>query len=160
MLKIKPFKQSPSFCGPACLKMIFGYYGVNVTEKAIGMVAKTTLEHGTGKKGIFKAAKHFGFTASVKDNTTIDDLKSFSNKKLGVIVDYYKVDSEPDSHYAVLLDVTKTHVVILDPEDGQTHRLTRTYFDRVWFGFTGSVIDKKGFYRRRCYLILPKKRLH
>lgn len=157
MLVIHPSKQTPSFCGPACLQMIFRYYGIHATQKVIGKAAGTTLSRGTGKNGLFKAAKHFGFTIEQHNNVSINQLRKWNQQKIPVMLDYYKVDEEPDTHYSVLLDITKSEIVLIDPEDARIHRLMINYFERVWFGFAGTIMEKKNFYLRRCYIITPKK---
>lgn len=156
LLKVKAFKQLPSFCGPACLQKIFHYYGVEASQKEIAKVAGTTLSVGTGKRGIFKAAKFFGFKAQQFNDVKLSQLRKWNQKGIPVMLDYYKVDARPDTHYSVLLDITKNKVTYLDPEDAKIHRVTTTYFERVWFGFKDTKLHRKNFYHRRAYVITPQ----
>lgn len=43
MLPIKPLKKEKDYyCGPACLKMVFDYYGVIKTQKEWARLSGTT----------------------------------------------------------------------------------------------------------------------
>ena len=78
MIKIKPYKQSANYlCGPASLKMILSYYGVNKSEKIIAEQTNTTSKTGCALQSLIKYAKKLGFRAYFKDNFSIYSIERF-----------------------------------------------------------------------------------
>ena len=60
MLSVKPFRETlnSGMCGPASLKIIFAYYGVDKTEKELFRVCGADKNIGTDDKGLKRAAGH------------------------------------------------------------------------------------------------------
>ncbi len=159
MIKLKPFRQTPGFCGPASLKMVMDYYGVSVSETEIAKVAGATQEKGTSIGGLIKAAKHFGFNALLKRNSSLVDLSYFIKKKIPVIVDWF---SEDDGHYSVVVDVDKNNVVLMDPALRKLliyirrRKFSKETFLRIWFDFPGKFIkNPKDLVLRLMLVITP-----
>lgn len=162
MINLKPFRETPGLCGPASLKMIMDYYGVFVSEAEIARVAGATRGKGTSAKGLAKAAKHFGFKTSLKENSALMDLEYFVNKKIPVIVDWF---SEDDGHYSVVVDIDGRNITLMDPQLRKILIFIRrrvmplkTFF-RVWFDFPGNYIKRPNdLVLRRMIVITPQKR--
>ncbi len=72
MIKLKPFKQSKGYCGPACLKMVLSFYGIEKSEKELAILTKTNRIGGCSEDNIIKTAKMFGFDSYVKQNFSIN----------------------------------------------------------------------------------------
>lgn len=66
MIKLKPFRQTPGYCGPASLKMVLDYYGFSMGEKELAELSDMTLEKGTSAEDLAKAAKRLGFNVFLK----------------------------------------------------------------------------------------------
>ena len=75
MLNIKPFMQKSGYCGPASLKMILNFYGLNKTEKELAKLTGASKSKGVGAEGILKAARKLGFKGFYKDFSSFDDIK-------------------------------------------------------------------------------------
>ncbi len=136
MLKVKPFKQKPSLCGPASLKMVLEYFGVHKSEKELGKLAGTTLAKGTSAEGLVKAARKLGFRAEKKDFATLGDIRrEVVQKKTPVIVDWFSGD---DGHYSVVMGIDKENIYLQDPELGHLRTLRLETFRRVWFDFSSA----------------------
>jgi ABC-type bacteriocin/lantibiotic exporter with double-glycine peptidase domain len=133
MLKLKPYRQKPCFCGPASLKMVLEYYGVDKTEDELGRMAKTTIEDGTRGRRILNAARKLGFHGFVRDHCGIDDLRRWVvDKKVPVIVNWFSTD---EGHYSVCVEVTDKMVYLMDPEIPGIKRFDHDTFLNVWFDF-------------------------
>lgn len=54
MLKVKPFQETlhSDMCGPASLKIVLDYYGINKTEKELAKIARWKKGLGIDDKGI------------------------------------------------------------------------------------------------------------
>jgi ABC-type bacteriocin/lantibiotic exporter with double-glycine peptidase domain len=50
-------------CGPACLKIVFAYFGRQVSEKQIAKACRSSSRSGTTGTNLVKGAKKFGFGA-------------------------------------------------------------------------------------------------
>jgi len=134
-------------CGPASLKMVFEYYGIEKLEGEIAKLCSATQELGTDEQGIKKAAESLGFTVKVKNNSTLEDIQTWLDKKVPVIVNWFtrgRLDYDEskiaDGHYSVVVGLDSKFVYIQDPEIGKLRKVTRDDFMKVWFDFTGKYI--------------------
>lgn len=150
ILNVKPYQETlgGGLCGPASLKMVFDYYGVVKTEKELAQMCPTTKELGTDDKGIKKAAENLGFVVEIKNNSTLEDLQTWLDKKVPVIVDWFtrgRMDDNDskiaDGHYSVVVGLDKKYIYLQDPEIGKIRKMTRSDFMKVWFDFSGEYIS-------------------
>ncbi|MDD5144832.1 MAG: cysteine peptidase family C39 domain-containing protein [Candidatus Pacebacteria bacterium] len=161
MIKLKPFRQTPGLCGPAALKMVMDYYGISVSEGEIAKRAGSTRENGTSIEGLMKAARYFGFKTFTKTACSLGDLRYFMKKGIPVIVDWF---SEDDGHYSVVVDVTKTKVILMDPElrkfliYARRREIPCDKFMRIWFDYKGDYIKRsKDMVLRLILVVTPFK---
>lgn len=150
MIKLKHFRQTPAFCGPASLKMVLNFYGVSVSEEDLVKLSGATPKKGTSLKGLIKAAKHYKFHTYSKTNGTLVDLKRFVKKGIPIIVDWF---SEDDGHYSVVVDIDKNSIILMDPEKGH-YKMTLEKFERVWFDFPGDFIKSPKDIILRLFLVV------
>ena len=155
MIKLKPFRQTPGLCGPASLKMVLDYYGVSVSEQELARLAGSSKEKGTSVSGLIKAAKRLGFDAFVKKNSSLDDLRHFTEKKIPVIVDWF---FEDDGHYSVVADIDKNNITLIDPSLKRgIRKFSNEKFLRIWFDFPGKYSkDSKEVILRLVLVVVPK----
>ncbi len=151
MLKIKPYKQSAYYlCGPASLKMILSYYGVDKSEKIIAKQTSTTSKIGCAHQNLIKYAKKLGFKAYFKDNFSIKNLESLINKKIPVIIDWFSLKGE--GHYSVIIGITDNKIIYIDPYDGKIMKIHKQDFLFRWFDFIGFP-SKKSLVLRRVIVV-------
>jgi predicted double-glycine peptidase len=150
LLPVKSFQETlhAGMCGPASLKMVLAYYGVEKTEEELAKLCGTDPELGTSEEGIKRAAESLGFKVEVKNNSTFDDIRSWLDKKVPVIVNWFTrgridyPDSEvPDGHLSVVVGLDDEYIYLQDPEIGKLRKITRDDFMKVWFDFTGEYIN-------------------
>lgn len=154
MLKIKPFRQQSGLCGPATLKMVLSYYGVDKTEAAIAKGTDCDPELGVEAGRMLGYARELGFDGYIKDESTLEDLEQLVVKKeIPVIVDWF---SEDDGHYSVVVDLDSENVYLLDPEIGHVRALRRAKFFRVWFDFPGEFIKSQDDLTIRRMIVITK----
>ena len=149
LLPVKPFQETlhQSMCGPASLKMVFDYYGIEKSELELAKLAGTTDDLGTDDQGIKKAAEELGFKVEIKNNSTFKDIQGWLDKKVPVIVNWFTrgradyEDSEvADEHYSVVVRLDQEFIYIQDPEIGKLRKIEKEDFMKVWFDFTGEYI--------------------
>lgn len=155
MLKIKPFRQKSGLCGPATLKMIFSYYGIDKTEAVIAKETDCDPELGVEAGRMLTYARDLGFDGYIQDESTLENLERLVVKEeIPVIVDWF---SEDDGHYSIVVDIDSENVYLLDPEIGYVRAMRRVKFFRVWFDFPGDFLRSKNDLTIRRMIVILKK---
>ncbi|MBI3337360.1 MAG: C39 family peptidase [Candidatus Staskawiczbacteria bacterium] len=147
-LKVKPFREtSGGYCGPASLKILLSYYGLNKTEKELAKLCRTKKDLGTSNEGIKNAAEKLGFKVKIKTESSFKDIEIWLKKGVPVIVDWFTRgradynDSEvADGHYSVVAGLDGKFIYLQDPELGKIRKIKREDFMIVWFDFKGQYI--------------------
>ena len=149
MLDVKPFQETlhAGMCGPASLKIVLGYYGLEKTEQELAELSGATSELGTDDQGITKAAESLGFKTLIKNEADFNDIADWLKKGVPVIVNWftrgradYDDSSVADGHYSVIVGLDDEFICLQDPEIGGMRKITRDYFLKVWFDFAGKHI--------------------
>ena len=149
LLPVKPFQETlfKSMCGPASLKMVFDYYGIEKSEEEIATLAETTEDLGTDDQGIKKAAEGLDFKVEIKSEASFEDIQNYLDKKIPVIVNWFtrgRIDYDdsqvPDGHYSVVVGLDDEFIYLQDPEIGKLRKIEKSDFMKVWFDFTGEYI--------------------
>lgn len=162
LLPIKPFQETlhQNMCGPATLKMIFDYYGIEKSETEITKMCGAKEGLGVDGKGIKQAAESLGLKVEIKNNSTFEDIQYWLNKKVPIIVNWFTRgradydDSEvADGHYSPVVGLDDENIYIQDPEIGKLRKINRDDFMKVWFDFTGKYINPKELIIRQLIAI-------
>lgn len=144
-LKIVEQKQS-STCGPAALRILLSYFGIDKSEAYLSRLCKTTEKFGTHPKMLVSALRKSGFktkSGSWGNKKSCWKILSYwiNKRELPVIVDWF---SQTDGHYSVVIRLTKTRIWLADPEPRpKKERVRKLHWDdffRVWFDFEGDYI--------------------
>lgn len=145
-LNIRPFQETlhADMCGPASLKIVLGYYGIDKTEKELTDIVAIVDGIGWCDKDIASVAEHLGFKVEIKKESSLDDIEKWLKKGMPVIVDWFTrgrkdyPDSEvADGHYSVVMGLDDKYIYLQDPEIGGERKIARDDFMKVWFDFTG-----------------------
>ena len=149
LLDVIPYEQqSKGYCGPACLKMVLGYYGIIKEEEELAELAGCTPRHGVSGEGLLEAAQYYGLEGKIQDNSSMEDLReAVMDKKIPVIVDWFSLMLDEtgyysDGHYSVVVGLDTANVYFIDPEIGQQRSLKRRIFRRLWFDFSGDYLQE------------------
>ncbi len=131
MIKLKPFKQSKGYCGPASLKMVLSAYGINRSENYLAIFTKCSRERGCDDEDIVRAAKEFGFKGYAKQNSSIKEVKQLVKKGIPVIVEWFS--PEEAGHYSVVVGFEKDKIILADPHFGEIKKHKIKWFEERWF---------------------------
>lgn len=162
MLKLKPFQETlnASMCGPASLKIILDYYGVEKSEKELAKLCKYDKDLGVDDEGIKRAAESLGFKVKIKNQSSFKDIEKWLDKKAPVIVDWftrgrqdYSESEVADGHYSVVAGLDDRCIYLQDPEIGKIRKIKRDDFLKVWFDFKGEHIKPKELIIRQIIVI-------
>ena len=145
-LKMKPFLQTADLCGPACLKIIAGYFGREYEEAEIAKLCETKAPYGTDHVPLVRGARALGAKAHGFANGTIAELRHFVLKKrLPVLIGWWsgphrtvrEVRQDPkkdDGHYSAVYHLTDKHIYLMNPERKRgRHRMEIRKFLDKWY---------------------------
>lgn len=118
-----PFhKQETRYsCVPACLRMIFGSFGVDITEGDLRERCDCTPYYGTDALMAVDAARQFGFSGTAKHTLTLEELRTvvIAGQHPIAFVDLNPIDGIEDIHTLVVVTVSQYEVSVLDPLKGE-----------------------------------------
>ncbi|KKT26781.1 MAG: hypothetical protein UW11_C0006G0047 [Parcubacteria group bacterium GW2011_GWA2_43_9b] len=162
ILDIKPFQEKLyySYCGPATLKILFSYYGIDKTEKELAKISGWNKVLGIDDMGMKKAAEKLGFKVEIKNNSSYKDIQGWLKKGIPVIVNWftrgrndYPESETADGHYSVVAGLDDKFIYLQDPEVGKLRKIKRYDFMRVWFDFKGDYIKPNELIVRQIIVI-------
>lgn len=166
MIQITPFKQTDdSRCGAACLKMIFSYYNKEVSEQVLCDTMGLTYANGCTDIQMKATAELYGFNCYIKNNSSIEDLKYWTDNHIPVIVDWFcpgyleDPSSMPNGHSSIVVEVDTDYVYLLDPALDVIRPILHADFMRVWFDWRHDPYIQKweDLVLRQMMIILPSK---
>jgi len=162
MLKVRPFQETlnSGYCGPASLKIVLSYYGIEKTEKELAKLCKVKKDLGANDKGIRNVAEKLGFKVKIKNNSSFKDIEAWLKKSVPVIVDWftrgrndYQESETADGHYSVVIGLDDKFIYLQDPEIGRIRKIKRYDFMRVWFDFKGDYLKSNELIIRQIIAI-------
>ena len=166
LLRVRPFQETlrGGYCGPASLKIVLDYYGIQKSEKEIAERCGRDSELGTNDISIKRVAKSYGFNVEIKNKANFADIQEWLNKEVPVIVNWftrgrkdYNNSEVPDGHYSVVVGLNNKNIYLQDPEIGAMRTIKKDDFLRVWFDFKSDHITSwKDMIIRQLIAIYPK----
>lgn len=162
ILKVKPFQETlyADMCGPASLKIVLDYYGVDKTEKELAKMSGWKKGLGIDDKGIKQTAEKLGFKVIIKSNSNFKDIQRWLDREVPVIVNWfsrgrndYPESETADGHYSVAVGLDDKFIYLQDPETGKMRKIKKDDFMRVWFDFKGSYLKPKDLIIRQIIAI-------
>jgi len=133
------YQEIDYYCGPACLEMVFDYYGEDISQFEIADVARTIgePEYSTYTDELRRAA-HFsnistsmgdempenitgytlrklGYAAFEAHDMDLTQLKNFVDQDRPLILLMWYREGSPYGHYRVVTGYNETHVFLHDP---------------------------------------------
>jgi predicted double-glycine peptidase len=160
MIKFKIFEQTKTgYCGPAALRAILNFYGLKISEQALGRKSKTSIKEGTDPENLITAVKSFGWHGFWKENATVSDIRYFLKQGKPVLVDWFSLYGEHyEGHYSVIIGMDNQYIFLADPEIGRIRKVLKEAFKKVWFDFEGPHIkNAKRLYFEWMLVPSPKK---
>lgn len=165
ILPIQPFQETlnAGMCGPASLKIVLAYYGIEKSEKELHSLCETNSELGTNEQGLKRVAELLGMRVKIINESSFEEIEKWLNRNIPVIVNWFTrgradyTDSDvADGHYSVVMGLDDENIYLQDPEIGSMRILDREDFLTVWFDFIGKTI-KSNELRIRQIIVIYKK---
>ena len=151
LLLVNPFRETlgGSYCGPASLKIVLDYYGIEKSEAELAKMCRLDKKLGVSDQALVKVAKGLGFKAEVRNNASFKDIEIWLNKKVPLIVNWftrgrydYPEDAVAEGHYSVVTGLDNEFIYLQDPEVGRIRKIARNDFFKVWFDYSTEYIKK------------------
>lgn len=133
MIDYRVSKQQKGYCGPASLKIIFDYCGIEKSQREWAKLSSATHEDGVQNDGLMKAIRSVGFSGKIIRETTFNEVRKLITSKKTIIVIWW---SGGGGHYSPVVDISKKTITLADPELGRHRRIGLKKFDHLWFDFS------------------------
>jgi len=149
LLPVRSFQETlhAGMCGPASLKIILTYFGIEKTESELAAMCHVDEQLGVNENDLRRVAESFGFHVTIKNESTFEDITMWLVKDVPVIVNWFtrgRIDYDDsavaDGHYSVVMGLDEEFIYLQDPEIGTMRKITREDFITVWFDFSGKTI--------------------
>jgi len=151
LLEVPYHRQKEIYtCGPAALKMVYGFFGKKTKERYLARELKTTKD-GTKNSDLIKSARRKGFYCFVHDNSSVEEIKHFITKNLPVIVNYIEPRNN-DGHYAVVVGFKKKKLVLNDSWNGENFKISIRKFNERW--------HSSNYNPKRWMMVISKKKFN
>ncbi|MRS02189.1 peptidase C39, partial [bacterium] len=127
MMGIKVKQRDITDCGAACLASVASFYKVSMPLSRIRQYACTD-KKGTNILGLIEAAERIGLTAK----GVRGDWDCIYHIPVPAIA--HIIVKGVLTHYVVITKVSKSYVRIMDPSDGDLHKVAHEDFKKRWTG--------------------------
>lgn len=136
--RIKIKQHDITDCGAACLASVSAFYGL---EKPISLIRQyaSTDKKGTNILGMIEAAHKLGLSAK----GVRGEYESLF--KIPVPTIAHIVVKEVLHHFVVIYRVTANHIELMDPMDGNLHKIPLEQFKTQWTGVLILISPDEGF---------------
>ncbi len=126
-------QETPDLCVPACLRMVFGSFGVDIAESELCARCDTIPFYGTEALRAVEVARQLGFTRTAKHTLTLAELQTLVAAGLSpiVFVDLTPLDGVEAIHALVVIAFAEQAVTVLDPLVG-ARTLPLQSFNTAW----------------------------
>ena len=126
MLNLVDVRQAtPYTCGVASAQAILNYYGIDKRQDVLAEQFGTTEEKGTSPGQIIAGLESYGLVATLKENTTLDDLRTNLQQKIPTMVAIQAwLETYPapdwstnweDGHWVIVIGLDDQKVYLEDP---------------------------------------------
>jgi ABC-type bacteriocin/lantibiotic exporter with double-glycine peptidase domain len=125
-----PVRMLPGLCGPAALKVVLTHYKKDYTHDEIAKLCEVTPDEHASHSKMISGAESAGLKSTAMDNATIDNIRSFVDEDIPVVVGW-QLDGK--DHYSVVYDVGKMKIFMMDPATESGIRILPIEgFEAVW----------------------------
>ncbi|MBO0859502.1 MAG: hypothetical protein J2P21_13665 [Chloracidobacterium sp.] len=123
MKKSKPpfyRQETPDSCAPACLRMIFSYFDLPVSEAELRALCDCTI-FGVDPPFAVDVARQFGFSKTDINNISPEELRLYLDEGRYpiVYVSLLPIDAREGSQALVALEIGDDAMTVYDPDQGE-----------------------------------------
>ncbi len=82
------------------------------------------------EKSLIEVAKDFGLKGYIKENSSLSELKTITDKNIPIIVDWNS--PEEGGHYSVVVGLEDNNIFLADPHFGEIKKYDAKWFEEKW----------------------------
>lgn len=142
--QVLPYQQETQWsCSAACLKVVLGHYGHDISEEEAIAAIGTRPNRGAECNEIAEAARQLGFHAFEYSFDSLDQAKVLLDQDIPIICDIQSFNHPGKGHYVVLVDYSNDQttsdspgrrVSLMDPNTpGNGRTLSPEEFEERWW---------------------------
>jgi len=132
-INLKYYRQTKDYsCGPACLKMIFEYFGKKYPEQKLINLCQANKKYGTSHKNLLRAIKKEKLKSHSKNKGCLQDLIDCLNSHYLTIINYLEPSSNT-GHYAIVIKYNKKNLILADPLNGNNFIIPWRELNKRWY---------------------------
>lgn len=128
-------QENPAWCGPATVQMVLAAFGIVRSQQALARALRTRNgsgpRDGTSNNALATIFRRYGLKSKVLRNARLSDVARHLGSRAVVVVNFIEAEFN-EGHFGVLLDVSPTHVRLVDPWVGRVVAMKRSDFNRRW----------------------------
>lgn len=111
---------------PACLRMVFSGFGLDLTEERLRELCDCTPVFGTNAMNAVEAARGLGFAGTAKYTLQYDELRSLvaDGQSLIAYLSLEAIGGTEESHAVLVIEASDHAVMVYDPLNGE-RRISR-----------------------------------
>lgn len=132
--EVQPYQQIWDYsCGAAVLKAVMQHWGERVDEPTLIREVGVDPETGSTAQQVTDAARRRGYAAAPKRFRSIDELATYTERDIPVIIAIRSFRRPNQGHFVVATKVDRHHVKLMDPNvAGNRRTVPRADLDRRW----------------------------
>lgn len=112
--------------------MVLAYYGLRQSEVALTEQLKTTSLKGTSIQHMLETARQNDFYVYMNNEASLGEISYLLTTFRAPSIIRYLEKKHDEDHYAVVVGVSDSEVILNDPWHGPLTRLSRTEFEKRW----------------------------
>lgn len=131
-MMVRYYEQETAYtCGAACMRMVLESLGIKKTEKQVAGLLGTNKIRGTNHRDFVSLVEKYKLRYSVHREASLQDLKYYFKNHYKIIVCYFH-PIEKEGHYAVVRNIKRNKITLMDPNDGPSKTYLLSYFKKFW----------------------------
>lgn len=120
-------------CGPACLQMILGAFGMRISQVSLIRECHSAYAHGTHRTEMTRCLRRRGIAATPNARGTLATLRAALRRGDIAIINYVE-PTDDEGHYAIVTAETDSAFLLHDPWNGKNFRVTAAQMRKRWLG--------------------------
>ncbi|OHA60085.1 MAG: hypothetical protein A2589_00140 [Candidatus Vogelbacteria bacterium RIFOXYD1_FULL_46_19] len=132
VLQTPYYKQDKVYtCAAAALQSVLGHWGCHKSEAWLERKLKTDPRHGVSHRRLEGVSRQLGFACTFAGRGSLALIGYYLKKGSPVMVNYIEPATN-QGHYAVVVGLSETEVILNDPWLGERFKLKQNEFMRRW----------------------------
>lgn len=113
------------------MRMVLSSRNIKISEKKLTKLLCTNKNRGAYTENLIKFIKKLNLIFKEKKNSSIKQIRLLNKQKYLIILLYY-IEKDRTDHYAILKNIKKDRIYLLDPYFGKNKSYSTNEFIKIW----------------------------